>query len=303
MSFSENVKKELTELPLKLTCCRKAFVYGLLINSFPEAENKIEFSCESEDIKDLVSGIFLDQFKKTVEISEKNRFGHKRYILSFSSASAAELLSRAVGTESASQLIGFRCESCRMHFLRGAFLSGGTVSDPMKSYHLEFTVSDAKRAKLFFEELRQAGFEAKISNRKNGIGLYFKDSGSIEDILTYLGASKMLFECMNDKILREIRNDSNRRANCETGNIRKSVNASQDVIAAIKKLEASGLLAALPDDLRETAGIRMEMPEASLSEMCEKFSPTLSKSGLSHRFERIKKFAEDIDKNSINAGS
>ncbi|MEE0968657.1 MAG: DNA-binding protein WhiA [Clostridia bacterium] len=104
----------------------------------------------------------------------------------------------------------------------------------------------------------------------------------------------MLFECMNDKILREIRNDTNRRANCETGNIMKAVNASQEIITAIKKIENAGLLEALPEDLRKTAEIRMDFPEASLSEMCSKFTPTLSKSGLNHRLTRIKKFAEDI---------
>ena len=104
----------------------------------------------------------------------------------------------------------------------------------------------------------------------------------------------MLFECMNDKIFREIRNDENRKANCEAGNIAKSVNASQEVLAALKKIEKAGVMPSLPEELFETARLRKENPEASLSELCSMFSPPLSKSGLSHRLAKIKKFADDI---------
>lgn len=296
MSFSENVKEELLrELPKK-TCCRKAFIFGLLINSLPNEEGIITFESEQECVWNAAITAFREQFGKEPTKSEKSRMGHKRVCISFASRSASALLLNIEDAESLSDEIGFRCDECKLYFMRGVFLSSASVSDPMKSYHLEFTVKNAKIARLFFSELRSAGFEAKITNRKSGVGLYFKGSESIEDILTYLGASKMLFECMNDKIFRDIRNESNRRANCEAGNIAKSVNAAQDVLAAIKKIENAGLLPALPDDLRETARLRMENPEASLSEICSMFLPPLSKSGLSHRFAKIKKFAEDIGK-------
>lgn len=296
MSFSENVKAELALQARKLTCCKKAFAYGLLINSVPSDDGTIVFETEHDPVKDDALNAIKEQFGKTPELYEQKRMGRNRYVLSFTSRSAVKLLGKLSGEGSLRDIIGFRCENCRVHFLRGAFLAAANVSDPMKSYHLEFTVKNAQRAKLLFEELREVGFEAKIADRRGGVGLYFKESGSIEDILTYLGASKMLFECMNDKILREIRNDTNRRANCETGNIAKAVSASQEIIAAIKKLESKGLLASLPDDLRETARLREEHPEASLSEMCSMFSPPLSKSGLNHRFIKIKKLAEDIGK-------
>ncbi len=296
MSFSENVKEELLrELPKK-TCCRKAFIFGLLINTQPNEDGVITFESEQECVWNAAITAFREQFGKEPTKSEKSRMGHKRVCISFASRSASALLSNIEDAESLSDEIGFRCDECKLYFMRGVFLSSASVSDPMKSYHLEFTVKNAKIARLFFSELRSAGFEAKITNRKSGVGLYFKGSESIEDILTYLGASKMLFECMNDKIFRDIRNESNRRANCEAGNIAKSVNAAQDVLAAIKKIENAGLLPALPDDLRETARLRMENPEASLSEICLMFLPPLSKSGLSHRFAKIKKFAEDIGK-------
>ncbi len=296
MSFSENVKKELSLFGTKLTCCRKAFAYGALMNSFPAADGSISFASEQAEVLEAVKNAFTEQFRAECNVEETSRFGHRRYILSFKSSSASELLLRMGSGTKLSEIVGFRCENCRISFLRGLFLASANVSDPMKMYHLEFSLKNAERAKLVFEELREAGFEAKIANRKNGIGLYFKDSGSIEDILTYLGASKMLFECMNDKILREIRNDTNRRANCETGNIMKAVNASQDILSSIKRIEEAGLFGTLSEDLRVTAEIRREYPEASLTELCGKFSPTLSKSGLNHRLQRIKKIAEEIGK-------
>ena len=297
MSFCENAKEELSLQQRKLTCCKKAFAYGLLINTFPEDEASLAFETEQECVSKDAALAIKEQFGREVQIKERNRIGHLRYVLSFDSRSGAENLRKIDREEgSFSSVIGFRCESCRMHFLKGVFLAAASVSDPMKSYHLEFHIKDATRAKLLFAELREAGFSPKIANRKNSVGLYFKESGAIEDILTYIGASKMLFECMNDKILREIRNDTNRRANCETGNIAKSVSSSQEIIAAIKKLEEAGLLAALPDELCETAKLRRENPEASLSEMCLMFSPPLSKSGLNHRLSKIKKFAAECEK-------
>lgn len=298
MSFSENVKKELLgELPKK-TCCRKAFIFGLLINSVPNDEGSITFESEQECVWNGASTAFRDQFGKEPKLSEKSRMGHRRVGVTIYSRSASELLLRLPDAVSLSDEIGFRCDECKLYFMRGVFLSSASVSDPMKSYHLEFSIKNAMIARLFFSELRASGFEAKIANRRSGVGLYFKESESIEDILTYLGASRMLFECMNDKIFRDIRNETNRRANCEAGNIAKSVKASQEILSAIKKIEKAGLLPSLPDELRETARLRMEHPEASLSEICSMFLPPLSKSGLSHRFAKIKKFAEDIGENS-----
>lgn len=294
MSFSENVKEELLREKPKKTCCRKAFIFGLLINSFPVDDGSITFESEQECVWDAAEAVFREQFGKEPHLSEKSRMGHRRIGITFSSRSAIELLLRLPDAASFSEEIGFRCDECRLYFMRGVFLSAASVSDPMKSYHLEFTIKNAMIARSFFSELRSLGFEAKIANRRGGVGLYFKGSESIEDILTYLGASKMLFECMNDKIFRDIRNETNRRANCEAGNIAKSVKASQEILSAIKKIERAGLLPSLPDDLRETARLRMENPEASLAEICSMFLPPLSKSGLSHRFAKIKRFAEDI---------
>lgn len=298
MSFSENIKNELAEQPRKTTCCKKAFAYGLLINSDISDNEEITFITEHLQTAHEAEVAFSEQFKRPLEISESTRIGHRRLNIRFSSHSAAETLRLldTDGDEGIESILNFRCDNCRAHFLRGAFLSSASVNDPLKSYHLEFLLHNAVRAKKLHLLLSSVGFAPKIAIRRSGTGLYFKNSTAIEDIFTYIGAATMIFECMNDKILREIRNDTNRRANCETGNIASVVKASQNVILAIKKLEALGLLSALPDELKKTADIRMAYPEASLSEICRKFSPPLSKSGLSHRLEKIRIIAEESEK-------
>ena len=113
--------------------------------------------------------------------------------------------------------------------------------------------------------------------------------------LYYTHDTPEIDDCEYDKLMRELKNDINRRANCETSNLSKAVAAAQELIAEIEKIERAGLLEALPDDLRETAKIRVENPEASLAEMCSLFNPTLSKSGLNHRIQKLKEFARKIE--------
>lgn len=289
MSFSENVKNELATRREKLTCCRKAFVYGLLLNA--DAHEPI-FETENSILRDEAVALFSEQFGREPEVLEKNRVGHKRYLIPLDPPSCKRTLACLDEKKNIEEAVGFRCEKCRESFIRAAFLSAAGVSDPLKSYHLEFRVRSEARASALAAELKMAGFEPRRTRRGEIVGLYFKGSEEIEDMLTYIGASKTLFECMNDKILRDIRADENRKANCETGNIAKSVGASLEVVEAIRYLRETGLFSALSPELSEAAVIREENPEASLSELARIFPSAISKSGLSHRLKKIKELAD-----------
>lgn len=297
MSFSDGLKTELLQKNVKCpTCCKKAFFYGLMLSAALDGDT-VSLTLSHSDTAEIFEEIALGQGAKSIEISKKSRFGRDFYTISFVSRTIAEKISiiQSDSGESLKGIIGFRCDGCTAFYLRGAFIATASVSDPKTSYHLEFTVGDAQSAKKFYFLLSQLGYQPKTANRRGGVGLYFKKSENIEDIIGIMGASSFIFECMNDKLMRELKNDINRRANCEMGNLSKSVNAARELIAAIKKIEAAGLLEALPDDLRETAKIRIENPEASLSEMCSMFSPTLSKSGLNHRIQKIKEIARKTE--------
>ncbi len=297
MSFSDDLKTELLQISSKsATCCKKAFFYGLLLSATMENE-QISLVLSHRETADVFAETACQQGAKNIEITKSARFGRELYSITFTSRTIAEKIGviRSDLTDKIEDIIGFRCDNCKYFYLRGAFISSATMSDPKTSYHLEFTVKDVQSAKKYYSFLSSLGYQPKTANRRGGIGLYFKKSENIEDIIGLMGAASFTFECMNDKLMRELKNDINRRANCETSNLSRAVAAARELISAIEKIESAGLLEALPDDLRQTAKIRVENPEASLSEMCSYFNPTLSKSGLNHRIQKIKEIASKIE--------
>lgn len=162
--------------------------------------------------------------------------------------------------------------------MRGAFLSGGSVTDPAKRYHLELTTSHYKVSRETCALLLDAGFSPKETTRGGNSILYFKQSDMIEDFLTAIGAPVCAMGVMEAKVEKDLRNGINRRVNCETANLTKVVDASIEQVAAIRKLQKQGRLKELPPKLRETAKLRLDNPEATLQEPCRHAGPAVSKS-------------------------
>ncbi len=178
-------------------------------------------------------------------------------------------------------------------FVRGAFLSCGTVINPDKDYHLEFAVPHLNLGKDLLFLLKEQGFSPKYVRRGGKYVLYFKDSAQIEDVLTYMGAVRQSLELMNLKVYRDLRNTANRVTNCETANIDKTVNAAAEQVAAIRKLMKNGRYDRLPGQLHEVARLRLAHPEMSLRELGTLLSEPLSRSGINHRLKRIVAFAKE----------
>lgn len=178
-------------------------------------------------------------------------------------------------------------ECCRVAFCRGAFLAGGAVTDPEKDYHLEWVTTHRAVSRAFPVVLHEMGFQAKQAPRKGNFVTYVKHSETLEELLTVMGAGVAAMEVMNAKLEKDIRNGVNRRVNCDAANLDKAVQASQEQLAAIAKLEERGVLSSLPDKLRETARLRREFPECTLSELAEQCSPPVSKSCLNHRLRKL----------------
>ena len=179
------------------------------------------------------------------------------------------------------------CESCRSAFLRGAFLSVGTLNDPHRSTHFELTLRHPARAGFLAEFLAACGYPPGVIHRGDSVGLYYKDCASAEDLAALAGAGKSAMEMMNIRIEREIRNQENRATNCVAKNIEKSVSASARQMAAIEKLTLTGMLAQLPEPLRVTARLRAEHPDATLEELRLLHLPPITKSGLNHRLQKL----------------
>lgn len=190
------------------------------------------------------------------------------------------------------EIMPFEC--CRASYVRGAFLGGGSVNDPQKGYHMEFVTKYEKEAKLLREVLGEAGFSSKITSRKGNYIVYIKECETIADILGYLGAGKSALDFYNIQIEKDMRNKVNRRVNCETANVEKVAKAAYRQIKAIEKIKKERGLDRLPDSLSEIAKLRLEFPEDSLKELGERLSPSIGKSGVNHRLNRIIELAEEI---------
>lgn len=183
---------------------------------------------------------------------------------------------------------------CKRAFLRGAYLCTGSMSDPEKSYHLEFVCIRLAQAMQLQELLLDFGIEAKIVRRKKYYVVYIKEGAGIVELLGIMGAHISLMNFENLRIFKEMRNSINRRVNCEAANITKTVNASSKQIADIELIRDVCGLAGLPDNLRQMAEVRLEHPDATLKELGEILSPPVGKSGVNHRLRKLSELAEKI---------
>ena len=183
---------------------------------------------------------------------------------------------------------------CQRAFLRGAFLSIGSMSDPAKGYHLEFDCTNEEKAEQLRELIRGFDIEARIIRRKKYHVVYLKEGAAIVDLLNVCEAPVSLMNMENLRIIKEMRNSVNRRVNCETANIAKTVYAASRQVEDIEYIRKYYGFQNLPDTLREMAEIRLEYPDAPLKELGEYFNPVLGKSGVNHRLRKLSELAEKI---------
>ncbi len=181
---------------------------------------------------------------------------------------------------------------CKRAFLRGAFLAAGSMTDPGKGYHLEFSAQNAEYAGLLIRLMEGFDIYPKFASRKFGFGVYLKDGDSIARLLAVVEAPKALMELENSRIVKEVRNSINRKVNCETANIGKTIAASSAQIDDIRRLKESGHFARLPETLKEIADLRLKWPEATLEELGALTSPPIGKSGVNHRLRRLTELAQ-----------
>ena len=183
---------------------------------------------------------------------------------------------------------------CARAWLRGSFLSVGSMSDPRKSYHLEFVCDEKEQAEQLREVLLEFRIEARIIGRKKYQVVYLKEGEGIVELLNVMGAHVSLMELENMRILKEMRNSINRRVNCETANISKTVTAAGRQIEDILLIRDRYGFENLPDNLRQMAEVRLEYPDAALKELGGYLEPVVGKSGVNHRLRRLSEIADKI---------
>ena len=200
--------------------------------------------------------------------------------MSFSSDVRSELLQMPAGTS-------------KKAFVRECFIEGGTIANPVKAYHLAFTMPGKKSQKLV-KILTDCGHHPKTLVKNGQTVVYLKDDDQIADVLRFMGAGKSVLIYENERVQKDFRNGINRKVNCETANINKTVTAAQAHIDAIKHIESTVGLGYLSKPLRDIARLRQEHDTASLTEIGEMLNPPIGKSGVNHRLRKICEIAENI---------
>ncbi len=295
MSFSSEVKTEITKIENISSCCFHAQVYGLVLFAHFSKYN-LSITSENSDVFDLYLTNLKDYCGVKPTISDTGTKKMTAYLRT--DAEKTKVFEKFGHMLSETSLRINRAnisdECCQSAFLRGVFLACGTVTDPERGYHLEFVVPYKRLCMDFMKFLDELGLNPKYIVRKGNHIVYFKDSESIEDILAIIGAQSASLHIMGIKIEKDVKNTVNRRLNFEMSNINKTVNAANLQVEAIEYIEKTSGISSLPDNLQILARLRLENPEASLSELEKMLDEPISRSGINHRLNRIIKMAENI---------
>ena len=299
ISFSAAAKAEVCrELPQK-RCCARAECFGILLygNSFQYSGIKIitesrEFACILPKLFKKAFDLEFDSYpslacpgKLVFQIWDAAKIGRIMDTFGFDGRQTLALHVNLPVVEE---------DCCKASFLRGAFLAGGSVTDPGKGYHMELTTTHHSVARETDALMREAmGFAPKIAARNGEQVLYIKQSEQISDFLTYLGAPVAAMGIMEARLEKELNNKVNRRCNCDDANITKVVEAAQEQLAAIRVLREAGLLDQLPGKLKQAADARENNPSASLSELAAMMEPPITKPAMNNRMKKLVLLAKE----------
>lgn len=266
----------------------------------------IKITTELNSVARRIFKLLKKEFDISTTISvNKNQMLKKNnsYVLTVKSENGAETLLKKLGIlEDKDGFFPTNCvpksvfddDSLKKSYIRGAFLGGGSISDPEKNYHMEFVANNEDYANSLKDLINSFGFNSKIVARKNSFVVYLKESEQISDLLSVIGAYQALLSLQNTKVVKEMRNNVNRIVNCETANLSKTVNAAVRQVENIKLIQNKIGISSLPESLQEIALLRVEHEEMSLKELGEMLNPPISKSGVNHRLKKIEQIANDL---------
>ncbi len=304
MSFSFSVKKELcsviTDKDRKYGC-----LYGMLLFCKSFAPDSIVFQTENELVCKLfrsLCGEVTGNSEATAVNRTEKKNGVTLYSVSIPDEQCREEIIYRYRISSRTLIHRLQTDIIDNNsvyaFIAGAFLSCGSITEPVKEYHLEFAVPYKDLAGDLLSLLGSLGIEAKYTERKSARVIYIKDSERIEDLLTLMGATMSSIELMNVKIYKDVRNKANRIANCDSANIERTLQASEEQIRDIEYIEKTVGLENLPHDLINIAELRLEYPEMSLRELGEALDKPIGRSGANHRLKRLSAIAASLREES-----
>ncbi|MDO4618086.1 MAG: DNA-binding protein WhiA [Clostridia bacterium] len=290
MSYTAEIKDKLAYSSFDCEFCALAKLAGLMRFSADFEEGRAVISTESEAV--LLGATEL--LKNTLGIDAKFSFHTKSqlYKTEMTEREQEKISAELMSEEMSESLIPFDC--CKKAFLEGAFLGGGSVSEPNKKYHMEFDTKTKAYAEDLQKLLAEQQISAKISERRSRYSVYIKDIESIAAVLGLIGQGAAALEFYNVSVEKELRNEANRIANCDIANLEKQGRAASKQLAAIKKIEKTIGLDSVSDVLKEMAIARKEYPDDTIGELGARLNPPIGKSGVNHRLKRLIEIAENI---------
>jgi cell division protein WhiA len=319
MSFSSITKNELSRMNVEEKCCLLAELAALIRMSGSiqiGGLNKVNLKVSTENaaiarriftlLKTLYNVHTEVMVRKNKQLKKNNN-----YLMIVDYRNDAEKILTDVGILNRDrkqyykinygipeEIVQNRC--CKRSYIRGAFLGGGSISNPEKTYHLEFVTHSQEHSEDLCNLINTFGLNAKIVVRKESYVIYLKEGEQIVDLLNIIGAYSALLKLEDIRILKEVRNNINRIVNCETANLGKTINASIRQIQNIEYIDKAMGIDNLPENLIDIARLRLAHREASLKELGMMLSPTVGKSGVNHRLRRLEEIAEELKERRIN---
>ncbi len=299
ISFSGAAKAEICRSIPQRNCCALAECFGILLfcNSF--SADCIRIITESRELAQSLPKLFKKAFRIGFDsIPQENTPGKLNFQIT--DPSKISTIMDAYGFDAGGTfclhlnlpIVEDNC--CKLAFLRGAFLTGGSVTDPIKGYHLEMTTTHQSVARETFSLMEDVmGFQPKTATRGGSQVLYFKQSDLISDVLTFLGAPVAAMGIMEARLEKELNNKVNRRCNCDEANTSKVVEAAQEQLTAIRVLRERGVLEHLPKKIFQAAIARENNPEYSLTELAALMEPPITKPAMNHRLQKLVALAKE----------
>ncbi len=313
MSFSSLTKNEISKLPIDRSCCSIAELAAIIrmsgtIQLSSMGNVSIKFATENASIARRIFLLLKTLYDANLEVMvRRNRQLKKNnnYMVVVMGTDICKRILFDVGLIPNDNDINFivdhkipekmikkRC--CRRAYIRGAFLGGGSISNPEKSYHMEFVTNDEEHGNDLMNLINSFGLNARIVTRKGNYVIYLKEGEQIVDILNIIGAHQALLQFENIRVVKDVRNNVNRLVNCETANLNKTVNASIKQVENIEYIDSVIGIEKLPKSLQQLARLRLENRDASLKELGAMMNPPVGKSGVNYRFKKIEQIAEDL---------
>ena len=296
-SFSFKAKSELCRTAVQRLCCARAECYGVLLYCNTFTMREVRIITENPEFAARLPRLFHRAFGVKFDRQPSDELPGSKLVFQITEAEKLRRIVDTLGYDPRQSLVlhvNFALleeDCCRASFIRGAFLAGGSVTDPEKRYHLELATPHHSVSRETYSVLLDMGFSPREAERGGNALLYFKQADAIDDFFTTIGATNTALGIMTAKVEKDMRNTITRRVNCDSANADKVVNAAQEQLEAIRYIVKEYGIDALPDPLKDAALLRIANPEASLADLAKLSYPPVTKSCISHRLKKIMSLA------------